>query len=226
MLAKLSVGPENSSTLQKLSSLESACGTASGINSCLDTLALVSLCATGAMFYEVDSASGNFKIGVKSVKNENGETVLVPCRILKSPLSIASKVTRLASKATSCVCFAGGNLNLMNLGKHAKGLGGVSTSLSAISSACGAADDVLSIIDNVRSGNNEGETSCEAIEERRQTLREKILSLVCNAIDLVSDILGLLFSFAPALLGPHALLVIGIFWLISSVLNFVQGFIG
>ncbi|WP_375793984.1 hypothetical protein O1W69_01580 [Chlamydia sp. 12-01] len=224
MIAKTSIGLGASGALTKLSSLEDACGIASGINNCADTLALFSQLVTGAMFYEVDSSSGNFAIKTTTRHKGNGEYEIIIGRTLRSPLSIASKITRLASKATGSVCFMGGDLKLMALGKHAKGLGGVATSLSAISSACGAADDMVNIVGAIRSVNSE--SSAEDFAERRQTLREKFFSLLCNIVDLLGDIMSLLFSFAPALLGPHSLLIIGIFWLMSSVLNFVQDFIG
>ncbi|QVE49599.1 hypothetical protein SBV42_01970 [Chlamydia crocodili] len=223
MIAKASLGLGNSGTLAKLSSLEDACGMASGINNCIDTVVLFSQFATGAMFYEVDSTTGNFIIDTKTIQQEDGTVQLVSNRVLRSPLSIASKVTRLASKATGSVCF-GGDLKLMTLGKHARGLGGVATSLSAISSACSAADDVVNIVGAIRSTNSE--SSAEDFIERRQTLREKFFSLLCNIVDLLGDILSLFASFAPALLGPQSALIIGIFWLMSSVLNFVQDFIG
>ncbi|WP_174222248.1 hypothetical protein [Chlamydia poikilotherma] len=224
MIAKASLGLGASNALAKLSSLEHACGMASGINTCVDTIALFSQFATGAMFYEVDSATGNFIINTKTIQKENGTVELVPNRILRSPLSIASKVTRLASKATGSVCFMDGHLQLMALGKHAQGLGAVATSLSAISSACGAADDVVNIVGAIRSTNRE--SSAEDFTMRRQTLREKFYSLLCNLVDFVGEVLLLFASFVPALLGPQAALIIGIFWLMSSVLNFVQDFIG
>ncbi|MEF9496816.1 hypothetical protein [Chlamydia sp. 04-14] len=224
MIAKASLGLGTPNTLAKLSSLEDACGIASGINNCMDTVALFSQFATGAMFYEVDSSTGNFIIDTKTIQKEDGTVQLISNRVLRSPLSIASKVTRLASKATGSVCFMSDDLKLMSLGKHARGLGGVATSLSAISSACGAADDVVSIVGAIRSTNSE--SSAEDFIERRQTLREKFYSLLCNLVDLIGDVLGLFASFAPALLGPQSALLIGIFWLMSSVLNFVQDFIG
>ncbi|ATQ72032.1 uncharacterized protein CHPS25_1014 [Chlamydia psittaci] len=219
MIAKASLNPENTNTLMRLTSLENACGIAVGLNSCVDTVTLVSQLLTGAMFYEVDSATGSFKIVTKNIQKPNGEVEIVSSRILRSPLAIASKVTRLASKATGSACLLS-DLKLVNLAKHAKGLGGISTGLSAISSACGAVDDVISIVSTLRS--TDFDPSYEDLVQRRVTLREKFFSLLCNFVDLVADILCLFANFAPALLGPQSALIIGSFFLMSAVLNFVQ----
>ncbi|QXE28372.1 hypothetical protein [Chlamydia buteonis] len=222
MIAKASLNSGRQDSLTRLTSLENACGLALGLNNCVDTATLLSQLLTGAMFYEVDSSTGSFKVVTKSIQKSNGEIEVTSSRLLRSPLAIASKVTRLAAKATGNVCCFS-NLKLVNLGKHAKGLGSIATGLSAISSACGAADDVVSIVSALRS--TDLEPSVENFIQRRLTLREKIYSFLCNCVDLVADILCLFVAFAPALLGPQSAIIIGSFWMMSSVLNFVQDFI-
>ncbi|QXE26659.1 hypothetical protein HBN95_00515 [Chlamydia buteonis] len=222
IIAKASLNSGRQDSLTRLTSLENACGLALGLNNCVDTATLLSQLLTGAMFYEVDSSTGSFKVVTKSIQKSNGEIEVTSSRLLRSPLAIASKVTRLAAKATGNVCCFS-NLKLVNLGKHAKGLGSIATGLSAISSACGAADDVVSIVSALRS--TDLEPSVENFIQRRLTLREKIYSFLCNCVDLVADILCLFVAFAPALLGPQSAIIIGSFWMMSSVLNFVQDFI-
>ncbi|WP_187286276.1 hypothetical protein [Chlamydia psittaci] len=223
MIAKASLTSARQDSLTRLTSLENACGLALGLNNCVDTATLLSQFLTGAMFYEVDSSTGSFKVVTKSVQKSNGEIEIVSSRLLRSPLAIASKVTRLASKVTGNACFFS-DLKLVNLGKHAKGLGGIATGLSAISSACGAADDIVSIVSALRS--TDLEPSVENFIQRRLTLREKFYSLLCNFVDLVTETLCLFAAFAPALLGPQSALIIGSFWMMSSVLNLVQDVIG
>ncbi|CAG9046197.1 hypothetical protein NVRI1_00543 [Chlamydia abortus] len=220
IIAKASLHPGKQDTLTRLTTLEHACGIASGINNCVDAVTLFSQLVTGAMFYEVDS-KGSFKIAAKSIRKPDGSTEIVASRVLRSPLAIASKVTRLASKATGGVCFFS-ELQLASLGKHAKCLGGITTGLSAISSACGAADDIVSIVSTLRS--TDFEPSAENLIQRRATLREKLFSLLCNLVDLVTEVLCLFARFAPAVLGPHAALIIGAFLLMSSILNLVQDY--
>ncbi|WP_172600202.1 hypothetical protein [Chlamydia abortus] len=220
MIAKASLHPGKQDTLTRLTTLEHACGVTSGLNNCVDAVALFSQLVTGAMFYEVDS-KGSFKIAAKSIRRPDGSTEIVARRVLRSPLAIASKVTRLASKATGGVCFFS-ELKLAGLGKHAKCLGGITTGLSAISSACGAADDIVSIVSTLRS--TDFEPSAENLIQRRATLREKFFSLLCNLVDLVTAVLCLFARFAPAVLGPHAALIISAFLLMSSILNLVQDY--
>ncbi|WP_348663460.1 hypothetical protein [Chlamydia vaughanii] len=221
-IAKASSHLQSGLTFDRLSSLESACGTGMGINNLLDTGALFTQCLTGTMFYEVNG-SGNFVVKTCVTQNEDGTTTISHKRVLRSPLEISSKVTRLASKAIGSVCFADSEFKIGKLGKHAKGLGGVGSSLSILSSVCGMADDAVNIASAVRT---KDATTAEAIATCRKTIREKVLSLICNFFDAVAEVVGLFGTFAPALLGPHALLIVGIFWLLSSAANFIQDFIG
>lgn len=223
MIAKTATDANALSTLNKLSSLETACGIAMGASSCVDVAALGVQLFTGAMFYEVDAQTGNFVLQTKTVQLEDGTHRVVPSRVLRSPLCIAGKITRLASKAIGSVVFAD-ELKLVSLGKRAATLGGVASCLSAVSSACCAADDAVDIVSLVRSPT--GDLSTEELTEHRQTLRMKFFALLCNLVDLVTEGVCLCLSFVPALLGSHALLIVGIFLLLSAVFNFVRDFVG
>ncbi|EPP36217.1 hypothetical protein BOKEGFJH_00761 [Chlamydia avium] len=198
---------------QKLVNLESACGIAIGMNNLMDIGVQLTQLLSGAMFYQTGKKGGIFwKICPRTRRAQ---------RILRSPLSIASKLAHLFSKIIGNLSFFNYPLKLVNLGAHAKTVGGISISLRALASVCGALDDASCIV----VVNAFKPASTEERVKIRQIIREKVLSFICNLVDLGSYAVSLVFSFAPALLGLHASLILGISCLLSAVFNLAQDII-
>lgn len=199
----------SSDTLPVLKNIESVCSIASGVNNLISTGALFSQLVTGAVFYETEQ--GEFILEI-----DNTAEIKLR-RIVKSPLAIASKIFRLFAKTLNSVNFLSyPELRILRLGAHAKIVGGVGTGLGALSSTCSLVNDACSLA--LIHKNHVSQDKAEL----RQVIREVIFSCICNFVDIATAIVSIMFSFAPVLLGTHALLILGIFSLLSSVLNLVQ----
>lgn len=221
-LAKLSLKSHTGKLHSNLSALEHTCDFGMGVNGLLGSASLMTQMLTGAMFYETDE-QGNFIIQTETVEQSDGTFKVNIKRTPKSHLSICSKVSRLASKLLGNLTFLGSEpFHLPRLAKHARVLGGLGSGLSALSSAFGMVDDAVGMAESAHSVT----TTTEQAKEKYATIRSKMLSFVCNFIDLVAECVGLIFSFLPSVLGPHALLIVGVLWLLSSAGNFIQDLLG
>lgn len=210
-IALTALNSPSSAAAQRLMNLEAACCMASGVNNMIDTGALLSQLLSGALFYQTgDNGEFLWKIHPATMRLE---------KTRQSPFKVASKLTRLFSKMVGSFSFlAHPSLKLLRLGSHALTVGtGVASSLSALSSACGIADDVCYLSFAL----TRNPSSAEDKARVRQVIRERVLSFVCNVINLSLEIVQFMFVFVPALLGAHALMILGIFLLLSSVFNLV-----
>ncbi|WP_284442539.1 hypothetical protein [Chlamydia gallinacea] len=210
-LASLS---SSSSALPTLRNIESACCMASGVNNLISTGALFSQLITGAILYE--SEEGNFTVQLDPL-------TMTVRRVVRPPLVIISKLLRLFSKTLNSAHFLGhSDLKIIRLGAHAKIVGGIGTGLGALSSTCSLINDACCL---ASIHPDKYYHSQEDKIKLRQVIRETIFSFICNLVDIATAGVSIVFSFAPVLLGTHALLILGIFSLLSSVLNLVQDII-
>ncbi|WP_201456485.1 hypothetical protein [Chlamydia sp. 17-3921] len=202
---------------QRLENLESACSIASGVNNSLSCISLWTQLFSGSLVFETYD-DGQFIFTKKQDKEGN----VSYSKQVRSPLSILSKICRLASKTVGINNFLQ-ETSVVSLGNHALSVGNkVSVGASMLASG-------FSLVENTKEvySHTVGEKSKEEnVRSRFQGLRDAVLGLLCDCFDLVQAILGLIFECAPVLLGVHAVFILGIVGILGAAFNFVADFIG
>lgn len=205
----------------KLDRLESAVETAAALNCFGYTAAKFSRLVCGSMFFKTDS-TGQFVL--EKVPTKDGGTGFR--KIRKNPFCIAADLCRLGSSVIRST-QATETLGLARLGGHAHtALGGTRSGLNLLASILGLTNDAIEIRDAVQiSADSPSQPHKQSCASRfvtcMQRCKEAMFSLICNFIDAVAEILGVLFKAMPSIFGSHGLIIMGILGLLSSVGNLV-----
>lgn len=215
---------------QSLERLENVCSVAQGVNNMVGCAALWTQCFSGSLFYET-APDGSFILTRQAQKgDENSPNQGLLAKQMRSPLTILSKVCRLVSKTVRVNNFLH-EVQLVDLGQHAAGLGGkIGAGAAILSSGFSLVENGLGVYSysfgkNSKVVDQEEGRNGEARRARFIGLRNAILGFFCDFIDIIREALGLLREMIPSLLGAHALAVVAILGIIGSALNFVADFI-
>ena len=124
---------------QQFSSVEKTLGIACDTSNAVQAGCGLAQLLTGGLFFKTN-ADGSFQVDPLSKQ-----------RILFSPLSMLSKVTRLASKLLGTVKFMGSpSLPIYRLGGHAKGIGLAATAFGTVSSAFDVAENTRDVVETAK----------------------------------------------------------------------------
>lgn len=177
---------------------------------------------SGSLFYKV-TQTGAFALEKIPTKDGSGTTFR---KVALCPFTIAANVFRVAASIFRSI-RALNTLRLANLGRHARNLlAPLQKGLNLLASLASLIKDALEIRDAIQISkarkDAEQKPSCaQRFGNCLRRCKEAMFSLVCNFVDAVCEILGILYHCVPAIFGPHGLIIMGILGLLSSVGNLV-----
>ncbi|ANH78556.1 hypothetical protein [Candidatus Chlamydia sanziniae] len=202
----------------RLQNTESFLCTADAVNDSVTCLALWTQLLNGALIFETNS-DGSFIY-------KTDPTTGVQKRQRRSGIYIASKISRLAAKTVGSVT-ALHQARIITLGSHAMLVGGrVSLALHTFASGCSFIEHCIEVHSLLNQTIDPEETSSsQPFIQRAKNLRSAFLAMFCDFLEIISTSLWLIFSIVPAVLGIHALLILGIVTLMVSIFNFIQDII-
>lgn len=202
-----------------LQNMEAICAQAAGASKLAGTAAHMAQVFTGSAFFETE-ADGSFRI---QLQHTDGETYK-PKKIAKSGFSIASNISRLASNI-----LKGGYIldraSVVRLGAHANSVAVAGGILGMVSSAFGAANDVRSICQQTKENVQQGQYESSNQPSRFAKCKMLFYSLLCNLVDILTELVFIIFITIPQMLGTYAALILGVFGFLSYAGNFVSDLI-
>ncbi|WP_080142397.1 hypothetical protein [Chlamydia suis] len=166
---------------------------------------------TGGLFFKTN-ADGSFQVDPQTQQ-----------KIRFSPLSMLSKVTRLASKVLGTVKFMGSpSLPIYRLGGHAKGLGLAATAFGTVSSAFDVAENTRDIFETAKQApsTQEGTSKETSFSERLTKARKSMFALLCSIFDFLAQaFIFITETVSTVFMGMHTAFVVGIFCFLSALGN-------
>lgn len=196
---------------QQFSSIEKTLGIASDTSNAVQAGCGLAQLLTGGLFFKTNT-DGSFQLDPVSRQ-----------RIRFSPLSMLSKVTRLASKVLGTVKFMGSpSLPVYRLGGHAKGLGLAATAFGTVSSAFDIAENTREVVSTVKQApsSQEGATKENSFSERLANARKSMFALLCSIFDFLAQaFIFITEAISSVFMGMHTAFVVGIFCFLSSLGN-------
>ncbi|AAF39701.1 hypothetical protein C6H88_04695 [Chlamydia muridarum str. Nigg] len=210
-LARLAPGASwSTADQQQFSTIEETLGVVHGANDAIQTGCGLTQLLTGGMFFKTQ-ADGSFQVDTSSNK-----------RVLFSPLSVLSKVTRLASKMLGTVKFMGSPvLPVYQLGSHARGLGLSSLAFGTVSSAFDVAENTREVCATLTTKDKCCDsTQGNSFMERFKRARAGMFALLCSVFDLLAQAFCFVCeTVSNAFMGVHTAFIVGIFCFLSALGN-------
>lgn len=196
---------------QQFSSVEKTLGIACDTSNAVQAGCGLAQLLTGGLFFKTN-ADGSFQVDPLSKQ-----------RILFSPLSMLSKVTRLASKVLGTVRFMGSpSLPIYRLGGHAKGIGLAATAFGTVSSAFDVAENTRDVVETVKQApsSQEGASKEASFSTRLANARKSMFALLCSIFDLLAQaFIFVTEAVSSVFMGVHTAFVVGIFCFLSALGN-------
>ncbi|WP_100934397.1 hypothetical protein [Candidatus Chlamydia corallus] len=196
-----------------------------GVNTAVQGVMLWGQLLNGSMIFETTD-TGEF---IRENANDTNNPLAQKLR-RRSALTITGKVSRLAAKTLGTATFLH-DMSVVSLGSHANRVGcQVSSCLNLAATSCSLVENSIALYqvlknkpETMSDPENPSQPSREFLE-RSKNLRNCFIAWLGDMVDLVGDILSTVCSFLPAILGIHAVLIMAIIGLISSVINFIKDY--
>ncbi|SPN73868.1 hypothetical protein C10C_0724 [Chlamydia serpentis] len=223
-ISKYALG-NNHPSYHSLERAEAFLSTTDGVNNAVAGVTLWAQLLNGSMLFKTNE-SGEFIYANR--ENEDGSVSQHLQR--QSALHITGKVSRLAAKTLGTVTFLD-SVNVIQLGKHASSVGcKVTSCLNLVATSCSLTESSIELYkvikekpETITDPENPKSPSAD-FAERSRRLRNCFIAWLGDMVDFVADILFTVCAFAPALLGPHGILILAIISLLSYVINLIKDY--
>ncbi|AGR94052.1 hypothetical protein [Chlamydia trachomatis] len=215
-LARVAPGTTVSETQQQqLSTIETTLDSARSASNAVQAGCGIVQLLTGGLFFKTNP-DGSFQLDPVSQQ-----------RTLLSPLSLLSKVTRLASKVLGTVKFMGSQaFPVYQLGAHATGFGLSASAFGTVSSAFDVAENSREVLGNLKQNKpTEGTSKENGFMARLKRARASMFNLLCSIFDLLAQAFCFISdAVSTAFMGVHTAFIVGIFCFLSALGNVILSF--